>query len=118
LATHSTRHAPSSLFFLYAYGDHRDLHSFPTRRSSDLVLTTRARQGMRVFSSMKGDEINPARAASQGPQLLRSFLLYAERAGLIRSEEHTSELQSLAYLVCRLLLEKKKTHYRTRGYWT
>src|ERR1041384_6612159 len=27
-----------------------------------------------------------------------------------RSEEHTSELQSLAYLVCRLLLEKKKTH--------
>src|SRR2546425_7975862 len=29
-------------------------------------------------------------------------------AGPIRSEEHTSELQSLAYLVCRLLLEKKK----------
>src|SRR2546425_7668325 len=31
------------------------------------------------------------------------------RAGK-RSEEHTSELQSLAYLVCRLLLEKKKIH--------
>src|SRR5687767_15246120 len=30
-------------------------------------------------------------------------------AELLRSEEHTSELQSLAYLVCRLLLEKKKT---------
>src|SRR2546425_2583354 len=30
-----------------------------------------------------------------------------------RSEEHTSELQSLAYLVCRLLLEKKKTHATT-----
>src|SRR3989441_4885424 len=29
--------------------------------------------------------------------------------GVGRSEEHTSELQSLAYLVCRLLLEKKKT---------
>src|SRR2546425_9727326 len=29
-------------------------------------------------------------------------------AGELRSEEHTSELQSLAYLVCRLLLEKKK----------
>src|SRR2546425_3408869 len=29
--------------------------------------------------------------------------------GLVRSEEHTSELQSLAYLVCRLLLEKKKS---------
>src|SRR5687767_3767766 len=34
------------------------------------------------------------------------------RAGRIRSEEHTSELQSLAYLVCRLLLEKKKTNIR------
>src|SRR5687767_15475987 len=30
------------------------------------------------------------------------------RGPAIRSEEHTSELQSLAYLVCRLLLEKKK----------
>src|SRR2546425_8261334 len=30
------------------------------------------------------------------------------RFGKERSEEHTSELQSLAYLVCRLLLEKKK----------
>src|SRR5687767_15621181 len=45
--------------------------------------------------------------------------LYPELAGgegkKVRSEEHTSELQSLAYLVCRLLLEKKKkkktTHY-------
>src|SRR2546425_4973866 len=32
-----------------------------------------------------------------------------ELAHELRSEEHTSELQSLAYLVCRLLLEKKKT---------
>src|SRR2546425_3720675 len=37
----------------------------------------------------------------------------------LRSEEHTSELQSLAYLVCRLLLEKKKNkgnkHEKSRG---
>src|SRR2546425_5569229 len=33
--------------------------------------------------------------------------------GFPRSEEHTSELQSLAYLVCRLLLEKKKTQQIT-----
>src|SRR2546425_2393433 len=33
----------------------------------------------------------------------------------VRSEEHTSELQSLAYLVCRLLLEKKKTQRLTNG---
>src|SRR3989441_7843645 len=32
----------------------------------------------------------------------------AYQFGFLRSEEHTSELQSLAYLVCRLLLEKKK----------
>src|SRR3712207_7795123 len=31
------------------------------------------------------------------------------RVGVVRSEEHTSELQSRQYLVCRLLLEKKKT---------
>src|SRR2546425_9704482 len=38
----------------------------------------------------------------------------------VRSEEHTSELQSLAYLVCRLLLEKKKKtsiHPITRPRW-
>src|SRR5258705_7791685 len=33
-----------------------------------------------------------------------------ERYVTIRSEEHTSELQSLRHLVCRLLLEKKKSH--------
>src|SRR2546425_11655085 len=33
---------------------------------------------------------------------------YAMASAAPRSEEHTSELQSLAYLVCRLLLEKKK----------
>src|SRR3712207_8364285 len=33
------------------------------------------------------------------------------RARRARSEEHTSELQSRQYLVCRLLLEKKKTQY-------
>src|SRR3712207_8555364 len=33
---------------------------------------------------------------------------FASGAGIARSEEHTSELQSRQYLVCRLLLEKKK----------
>src|SRR2546423_11122570 len=36
------------------------------------------------------------------------------RRATCRSEEHTSELQSLAYLVCRLLLEKKKTLWREK----
>src|SRR2546422_3638575 len=37
-----------------------------------------------------------------------------EAFGATRSEEHTSELQSRLHLVCRLLLEKKKTKARTR----
>src|SRR5690625_6973377 len=75
------------LFFLYCYGDHLVLHSFPTRRSSDLTLvaagTTRCSPSRPVRSSSA-----PGVAA--------------------RSEEHTSELQSRGHLVCRLLLEKKK----------
>src|SRR2546425_8484036 len=35
----------------------------------------------------------------------------AREGAVVRSEEHTSELQSLAYLVCRLLLEKKKIQH-------
>src|SRR5437764_10912134 len=41
--------------------------------------------------------------------VVRQFGLYPVRAVECRSEEHTSELQSPMYLVCRLLLEKKNT---------
>src|SRR3712207_7382037 len=40
--------------------------------------------------------------------------LAGERSECRRSEEHTSELQSRQYLVCRLLLEKKKLHFSCR----
>jgi very-short-patch-repair endonuclease len=46
------------------------------------VLVTRARRMMRVFASMHGDDINPAASASQGPRLLREFLIYAEQGRL------------------------------------
>src|SRR2546430_12794518 len=39
------------------------------------------------------------------------LLIEGESAGLHRSEEHTSELQSQSNLVCRLLLEKKKINF-------
>src|SRR3712207_7197839 len=39
---------------------------------------------------------------------LNDVILGVRHSGSIRSEEHTSELQSRQYLVCRLLLEKKK----------
>src|SRR5438270_5559125 len=78
--------------FFYAHGDHRHLHSFPTRRSSDLEPTSRSRRsGRRCCPSRTG--ASPARA----------------RWARTRSEEHTSELQSQSNLVCRLLLEKKNT---------
>src|SRR3712207_7928910 len=52
-------------------------------------------------------------ALAQGLQRLAAHGRVADRRpvglGHLRSEEHTSELQSRQYLVCRLLLEKKKT---------
>src|SRR3712207_7343731 len=54
------------------------------------------------------------RTAAEMKVTLRS-LLYRHVLELgPRSEEHTSELQSRQYLVCRLLLEKKKSKYRRR----
>src|SRR3712207_5061266 len=45
-----------------------------------------------------------------GPKQLRGLDVWGKTLGIVgmRSEEHTSELQSRQYLVCRLLLEKKK----------
>src|SRR5687767_15779686 len=94
----SDRYSWYFVFFFYCYGDHPDLHSFPTRRSSDLL------QEAIVDGAF---DVNPVR---RDARLARVAELGGEKTfdGLVRSEEHTSELQSLAYLVCRLLLEKKK----------
>src|SRR2546425_7846990 len=46
--------------------------------------------------------------AEQDRHEQRRHLVVGDAVRGVRSEEHTSELQSLAYLVCRLLLEKKK----------
>src|SRR2546423_7326279 len=50
-----------------------------------------------------------------GKTVIFTHLLVERQTHHLRSEEHTSELQSLAYLVCRLLLEKKKEHRLSRG---
>src|SRR3712207_8355871 len=52
----------------------------------------------------------PARAATAVPASASTGVAELLR-GPVRSEEHTSELQSRQYLVCRLLLEKKKQEY-------
>src|SRR5690554_7032384 len=63
------------------------------------------------LNSLKAAGFDPAnfdqRKASKNPQFSRA-LKGAEDTASIRSEEHTSELQSRPHLVCRLLLEKKK----------
>src|SRR5207249_9934686 len=95
----------SHRFFFYCYGHPRYLHSFPTRRSSDLLLasptsTTKA-TCTKMFTSMCA-RVMPTRALSTDIGTTRTT------ASGSRSEEHTSELQSRFDLVCRLLLEKKK----------
>src|SRR2546425_6282442 len=57
------------------------------------------------------EAMGPTRSREAMDKLLAHPMLGAGEI-LGRSEEHTSELQSLAYLVCRLLLEKKKTGNR------
>src|SRR2546425_2582611 len=56
-----------------------------------------------------------AGAAAGGPRLEKRVEGNPLAADNHRSEEHTSELQSLAYLVCRLLLEKKKKQYKSNA---
>src|SRR5690242_21476807 len=98
-------------FFFYSYGHHRDLHSFPTRRSSDLDQGERRGQvGERQYGMVDKDQEFAAdcRADKRG-------CYNPPPGGLsqrVRSEEHTSELQSHVNLVCRLLLEKKKKNNR------
>src|SRR2546425_8539516 len=54
------------------------------------------------------DDLAPAvRAAVRARPVAQGRLTTLRAGDHVRSEEHTSELQSLAYLVCRLLLEKK-----------
>src|SRR5690606_41656585 len=97
----------------------RDLHSFPTRRSSDLLgaegaaytvvegalpdsLKGGAPEAVAVTRN-RGTEGYEEFVFSFDQRVVRSYLRSGER-----SEEHTSELQSRENLVCRLLLEKKK----------
>src|SRR2546425_12881145 len=73
----------------------------------DALPIYRQRPGTREWFRGLHREIIVHHGAGPHQQSLRP-LFPIPRHGRMRSEEHTSELQSLAYLVCRLLLEKKK----------
>src|SRR5205807_8866165 len=104
-------------FFLYCYRHPRSLHSFPTRRSSDLdgwrlgrigsVIPTEVDRAALDVEHLLGDLLFRFRQGlrHRGEEFGNRGI---DRLGRKRSEEHTSELQSPCNLVCRLLLEKKK----------
>src|SRR5438552_8061914 len=96
-------------FFLSFHSSrpHPHLHSFPTRRSSDLQPPSARLHHDRAASRPR----HPRGLARDGATV--HGVDGAARTGggtqaWLRSEEHTSELQSPDHLVCRLLLEKKK----------
>src|SRR5688572_31782082 len=84
-----------SYFLFYRPGDPRALHSFPTRRSSDLTVQLERAPAPPAAAATAQARPGPGAETKQ-------------RFRTDRSEEHTSELQSQSNLVCRLLLEKKK----------
>src|SRR5688500_19931271 len=90
---------------------HRDLPSFPTRRSSDLLNEASGGPpfcvALRVYSSRR---VRPR----SGEPLTKTRPSFMSRSLTFRSEEHTSELQSPCNLVCRLLLEKKKNKIKNK----
>src|SRR5438034_10627873 len=97
-------------FSLFSRSCHlRYLHSFPTRRSSDLLI-----EGILSRVDFTGDVFFIVGGRRDQERLvvlgLRLLLPEVDHAIGFRSEEHTSELQSHSDLVCRLLLEKKKKH--------
>src|SRR5699024_12629656 len=83
------------------------LHSFPTRRSSDLHVEGDPRVVLAAGA------VAPLPDAAEGVPHMDAPAIPA--AGQVpRSEEHTSELQSRFDLVCRLLLEKKNTRRKNK----
>src|SRR5690606_41692772 len=94
--------------FILGYRALGDPHSFPTRRSSDLATVIgEVTDGDRLVVTWNGEtvvDVPPRTVAHEGPVYERPV-----RRPDYRSEEHTSELQSRENLVCRPLLEKKKT---------
>src|SRR5947209_15185039 len=98
------------MFSFYCSVAHRDLHSFPTRRSSDL-LADGCSYGRHGVPSSVGRRARVSVIFDPEHFAVVSRCITAVKPGArLRSEEHTSELQSRQYLVCRLLLEKKKNN--------
>ena len=98
----------SAVFFYWSAAP-RVLHSFPTRRSSDLKPIL-----LPPSNYTCGQCLSPCCACWMVTVRRKRTILCCVHHNIVvylrrrRSEEHTSELQSRLHLVCRLLLEKKK----------
>src|SRR5207249_10822661 len=108
-----------SSVFLYSSRHPHDLHSFPTRRSSDLAsISQRQCFAINAWSTCRFASKQVVIAGITPFQFIGFLALlhialarcwgWFRDSEVLRSEEHTSELQSRFDLVCRLLLEKKK----------
>src|SRR5690606_41047266 len=93
-----------SSFFFHSSASPRDLHSFPTRRSSDLPRDLRASVLVERIAAVRRGQLRSSTCRADRTRTIDA----APRRKGDRSEEHTSELQSRENLVCRLLLEIKK----------
>src|SRR5690242_21021946 len=107
-----TTHAISFTISFQWTDAHRDLHSFPTRRSSDLDPAPAGRR-RHANSRFRRDRPASCRAARTCPPASSGSGGRAAARRPTRSEEHTSELHAHVNHVCRLLLEKKKKLYVT-----
>src|SRR5262249_60810103 len=110
--------SPSAcLLFLTVSAATRLLLSFPTRRSSDLKAFESIEENKPFWQSTK--VVRLPEVVVTADDLAEINQIVGSHDDL-RSEEHTSELQSLTNLVCRLLLEKKKhmTRHRSMYYHT
>src|SRR3712207_7443531 len=72
------------------------------------LCAPRATYWLRRAESLPGRIATTLRSATGVSWKRKLARMYRPRPPFVRSEEHTSELQSRQYLVCRLLLEKKK----------
>src|SRR5207247_10326773 len=94
---------------LYLCHNHRNLSSFPTRRSSDLRSLITMEQVVWGEYTRAIPLLTPLRSTMsiRSPVTSTNSMHRVVEKLWFRSEEHTSELQSRVDLVCRLLLEKK-----------
>src|SRR5699024_12852205 len=105
-------------FFLYCYVPLLSLHSVPTRRSSDLLgphwvknYDLCCKIKVKICSSLYWIRFLIKVLIVSQSNHKESKSHFSNFFAILRSEEHTSELQSRFDLVCRLLLEKKNEHY-------